>query len=310
MIVVFAGTPAFAVPSLRALVSGPHRVAAVYTRPDRPAGRRRRVVASPVKEVACALGLTVEQPESFRCRKVHERLAAYRPDLMVVAAYGLILPPEALAVPRAGCINVHASVLPRWRGAAPVQRAILAGDTQTGVTIMQMDTGVDTGGVLLSRVCDIRPEDTGGSLTERLARLGAGALDEALDRLAGGRLEPRPQDDSAATVAPKIGKSESLIDWSRDARYLERMVRAFLPSPVAYTWCHGERLRILGAEALGGEGAAAPGTIVRAEGDGIDVQAGSGRLRLLELQRPGRRAMSAAQFLHGRALAPGLRLGG
>ena len=318
MVVVFAGTPEFAVPALEALATGPHRIAAVYTRPDRPAGRGRRLAASAVKAAATGLGLPVEQPESLRPRAARERLAGYRPDLIVTAAYGLILPPEVLDVPAAGCINVHASLLPRWRGAAPVQHALLAGDAETGTTIMQMDAGVDTGGILLARACPVRPDDTARSLTGRLARIGAEALGEAMAGIAAGRLAPRPQDPAAATPAPRIRKADALMDWSRSARELERRVRAFDPWPAAFTFAGGEPLRILRAEAdadadPGPHSPApppAPGTVVRiTAGGGIEVQTGAGRLRVLRVQRAGKRPMDAHELLNGRNIAPGQRLG-
>lgn len=321
MIVVFAGTPEFAVPSLRALAAGPHRIAAVYTRPDRPAGRGRRLAGSAVKAAAAELGLPVEQPESLRTGSARERLAGYRPDLVVTAAYGLILPPEVLGVPAAGCVNVHASLLPRWRGAAPVQHALLAGDPETGATIMQMDAGVDTGGILLARACPVRPDDTARSLTGRLARIGAEALGEAMAGIAAGWLAPRPQDPSAATLAPRIRKADARMDWSRRARDLERMVRAFDPWPVAFTYADGEPLRILQAEAEAETDAdpetapdrnpppPPPGTVVRAAAGGLEVQTGAGRLRVLRVQRAGKRPMSARELLNGRSIAPGQRLG-
>ncbi len=314
MVVVFAGTSEFAVPSLRALAAGPHRVAAVWTRPDRPAGRGRRMAASPVKSAALELGLALEQPAGLRGADARARLAAYRPDVVAVAAYGLLLPPDVLALPAAGCINVHASLLPRWRGAAPVQRALLAGDTETGVSIMQMDAGLDTGPVLLARSLPIAPGDNAGALTTRLARLGAQALGEALEGIERDALAPRPQDDAAATLAPRVRKEEAVIDWRQDAPRLERMVRAFDPWPVACTFAGGDRLRVLGAEALPGgrppPDAPPPGTVLAAGADGgIEVQTGGGRLRLLRLQRPGGRAMGAREFLNGRLLAPGQRLG-
>ena len=313
MVVVFAGTPEFAVPSLRVLAAGPHRIAAVYTRPDRPAGRGRRMAHGAVKAAAIELGLPVEQPESLHTPAARERLAGHRPDLVVTAAYGLILPPEVLGIPAAGCINVHASLLPRWRGAAPVQHALLAGDAETGATIMQMDAGVDTGGILLARACPVRPVDTARSLTGRLARIGAEALGEAMAGIAAGRLAPRPQDPSAATPAPRIRKADALMDWSRDARDLERMVRAFDPWPAAFTFAGEEPLRILRAEADPDADPdphpPAPGTVVRTSPEGIEVQAGAGRLRVLRVQRAGRRPMDAREFLNGRSLAPGQRLG-
>ena len=312
MVIVFAGTPEFAVPSLRMLAAGPHRVAAVCTRPDRPAGRGRRMSQSAVKAAATELGLPVEQPENLRDPRAGGRLAAYRPDLVVVAAYGLILPPRILAMPPAGCINVHASLLPRWRGAAPVQHALLAGDDETGATIMRMDAGIDTGDIVLARRCPITPHDTAGTLTERLAHLGADALRDAIAGLADGRLVPRPQDESSATPAPRLGKSDARMDWSRDARHLERMVRAFDPWPIAFTFAGTEPLRILAAEALAAPAPARhlPGTVIRCDAQGIEVQTGAGRLRVLRLQRPGKRPMNAREFLNGHRLAPGERLGG
>ena len=312
MVIVFAGTPEFAVPSLRMLADGPHRIAAVYTRADRPTGRGRRLAASPVKAAALGFGLPVEQPESLRGPAARDRLAAYRPQLVVTAAYGLILPPEILAVPPAGCINVHASLLPRWRGAAPVQHALLAGDAETGATIMQMDAGVDTGGILLARRCPVRPDDTAASLTARLARVGAETLGETMAGLAAGRVAPRPQDESEATLAPRIRKADALLDWMCDARDLERRVRAFDPWPTAFTFAGREPLRILRAEALTDPEPPhrpAPGTVVRAGASGIEVQTGAGKLRVLRLQRAGKRPMDAREFLNGHRLGPGQRLG-
>jgi len=270
------------------------------------------VSPSPVKATATALGLPIEQPGTLRDPEVCRRLAGYRPDLIVVVAYGLILPREVLAMPTAGCINVHASLLPRWRGAAPVQHALLAGDTETGTTVMRMDAGIDTGDILLARRCPITAKDTAGALTERLARIGAEALRDAIAGLEEGRLVPRPQDATAATSAPRLQRDDALIDWSRDARHLERMVRAFDPWPVAFTRTGEEPLRVLRAEALESE-APAPvpaGTVVRSGAAGIDVQTGRGLLRMLRLQRPGKRPQGAAEFLNGRRLDPGHRFGG
>ena len=270
------------------------------------------MTASPVKSVAVDLGIPVEQPRSLRDPAERGRLSGYSPDLLVVAAYGLVLPPDILAVPRAGCINVHASLLPRWRGASPVQHAILAGDPESGATIMQMDAGIDTGDILLARSCPLTPEDTAGSLTERLARIGSEALRDAIAGLVEGRLVARAQDESAATSAPRIRRSDALIDWNRDARELERAVRAFDPWPVAFTFSDDEPIRILEAQACkeAKPGGPPPGSVIRADARGIDVQAGRGRLRVLRLQRPGRRPTSAREFLNGRPLAVGHRLGG
>ena len=274
------------------------------------------MAASPVKTTALELGLPVEQPESLRAPAARDRLAAHRPEIVVTAAYGLILPPEVLAIPPFGCINVHASLLPRWRGAAPVQHALLAGDSETGATIMRMDDGIDTGDILLARACPIRRDDTARSLTDRLARIGAEALGEAMAGLATGHITPRPQDDSAATLAPRIRKTDALLDWSGDAQGLERRVRAFDPWPAAFTFLGEEPLRILRAEAVaepdshpGHPEPPPPGTVVRTGMTGIEVQAGTGRLRVLRLQRPGKQPMDAREFLNGRRLDPGNRLG-
>jgi len=275
------------------------------------------MAASPIKTAALELGLPVEQPESLRTPAARDHLAAHRPEIIVTAAYGLVLPPAVLAIPPAGCINVHASLLPRWRGAAPVQHALLAGDSETGATITQMDEGIDTGAILLSRACPIHPDDTAGALTDRLARIGADALGEAMARLTAGRITPRPQDASAATLAPRIRKADALLDWSDDARGLERQVRAFDPWPTAFTFAGREALRILRAEAVmepepnpeDHPALPPPGTVVRVETTGIEVQAGAGRLRVLRLQRPGKQPMNAGEFLNGRRLDPGARLG-
>ncbi len=305
---VFAGTPDFAVPALEALAGAPGvELVAVYTQPDRPAGRGRRPAPSPVKRAAAALGVPVRQPESLRGPDAVAALAALTPDLMVVVAYGLILPPAVLAIPRLGCVNLHASLLPRWRGAAPIQWAILAGDPETGVCLMQMDEGLDTGPVLACARTSIGARETAGELHDRLAALGAGLLAERLPALAAGTLRARPQDPARATYAPKIAKTDAELDWSRPAAELDRRVRAFNPRPVAWTRLEGEPLRIWRAEPVAGEAGAAPGTVVRVDGP-PEVATGAGRLRLLEVQPAGGRRMEAAAFARGRALA-GRRLG-
>jgi methionyl-tRNA formyltransferase len=298
--IVFAGTPEFSVPVLQALLSSPHRVVAVYTQPDRPAGRGRQLTASPVKRVALEHGLAVEQPSTLKDQAAVERLASYGADLMVVVGYGLLLPSAVLAAPRLGCINVHASLLPRWRGAAPIQRAILAGDPETGVTIMQMDAGLDTGPMLLKRTTPITREDTSATLHERLATLGAQALLDALSELE--RLVPQPQPEEGVTYATKIRKEEARIDWTRPAVELERMVSAFNPWPVAETTWRGQQLRIWEATATEREHSAAPGTVLQCSQDGIEVATGAGTLTLKRLQLAGRTAMSAAQFLNAHRL--------
>jgi len=312
MKLAFAGTPEFAAVMLDALVRSRHRVEAVFTRRDARAGRGKRVTESPVKRCAVAAGIDVHQPRSMRTEEAAAPLAALAPDALVVAAYGFLLPASILAIPRLGCTNVHASVLPRWRGAAPVHHAILAGDRQTGVSIMQMDTGLDTGPILATRTCTIAPNDTAGSLTDRLAGLGAAALVDTLDALETGTVEARPQDDASATIAPRLSKSQAAVDWARPATEIVRMVRAFDPWPVAHTRVAGDSgpaFRIWRAEPGSGDSTKAPGTVLSCSESALVVAAACGAVRITELQPPGARRMSAAEFLRGRRLAPGTRLG-
>lgn len=298
---VFAGTPDFAVPSLRACLASGAEIVAVYTQPDRPAGRGRKLAASPVKQAALDAGIAVEQPETLRDKAARERLAAYAPDLMIVVAYGLILPKSVLALPRLGCWNVHASLLPRWRGAAPIQRAILAGDAETGVDLMQMEAGLDTGPVLLRARTPIAADDTGGSLHDRLAALGAGTLADGLARvLRGDALAPRAQADEGVSYAHKLDKAEAKLDWTLPARALARKVRAFDPWPVAEAEIHGERLRIWSAEAVAGAVDAAPGSIVATSREAIDIATGDGVLRIHELQRDGGKRVAVRDWLNAR----------
>jgi methionyl-tRNA formyltransferase len=336
----FAGTPDFSVPALEALLRAGHSVVGVLTQPDRPKGRGRQIASSPVKTAAIAHGIAVSQPLTLKDESGRADLAAWRPDVLVVVAYGLILPPAVLAIPRLGCLNIHASLLPRWRGAAPIQRAILAGDALTGVTIMLMDAGLDTGPMLLKKEARIGAEETGGSLHDRLAALGGSAVLEALDGYAAGTLRPVPQPAEGVTYAAKIEKVEALIDWKRSALETERQVRGFNPWPVAETRLDGEQLRVFEARAEdeGGmpprEGASSPargdggtssgedagaaddtcsiaddaGTIVAVREDALVVQCGRGRLALRQLQRPGRRVVAAADFARGVQLT-GRRLG-
>ena len=300
MRIVFAGTPEFAVPSLRAAAAR-GEVVAVYTQPDRPAGRGRALAASPVKREAVARGIPVFQPQTLRDAAAREQLRALQPDLMVVVAYGLILPRAVLEIPRFGCWNVHASLLPRWRGAAPIQRAIQAGDAQTGVCLMRMEAGLDTGPVLLERRTPIGAEETGGQLHDRLAELGAQVLADGLGLLrAGIRPVPRPQPEEGVTYAHKLDKAEARLDWSRPAAELARTVRAFHPWPVAEARVAGERLRIHAATALDLDHAAAPGTLLGASREGIDIACGQGVLRLRTVQRDGGRAITAADWLNAR----------
>ena len=305
MRIVFAGTPEFAVPTLRTLMAGSHQVVAVYTQPDRPAGRGRQLRASPVKALALAQGVNVEQPLTLKSPEAQAVLAAYAPDLLVVVAYGLILPQAVLDLPRQGCINVHASLLPRWRGAAPIQRAILTGDAETGVTLMRMEAGLDTGPMLAKAVCPIGPMDTAADLHDRLAALGGELVAAHLERLLTTAPAGEVQAEAQATYAPKLEKAEAGMDWRRPARELLRQVNAFNPWPVAQTGFRGQVLRIWRAELVPGEGP--PGTVMDAGRDGIDVACGQDRLRLLEIQLPGGRRVSAADFSNSHAVL-GVRL--
>ncbi len=297
--VVFAGTPDFSVPCLEACRASGAEVVAVYTQPDRPAGRGRKLTPSPVKQAAEAAGIPVEQPESLKSAEAQATLASYAPDLMVVVAYGLILPRKVLAIPRLGCWNVHASLLPRWRGAAPIQRAILAGDAESGVDLMQMEAGLDTGPVLLERRTPITREDTGGSLHDRLSALGADVLGEGLARvMAGEVLASRPQPEQGVTYAHKLDKAEARLDFQRPAIELERQVRAFDPWPVAEGELQGELLRVWAARAIEGRAGAVPGTVIGMDRDGIDVACGEGALRITALQRAGGKRITAADYLN------------
>jgi len=305
--IVYAGTPDFAVPALDALRAAGHDVVAVYTQPDRPAGRGQSVTASPIRQRAAELGLPVEQPVTLRSEEAVARLRSYAADLMVVAAYGLILPPAVLEAPRLGCWNIHASLLPRWRGAAPIQRAILAGDAGTGITIMQMDAGLDTGPMLLVRPLPIGAREDAGALHDRLAALGAEAIVSAIDEWQAGRRVPVPQPSDGATYAPKIRKEEARIDWTAPAPAVDRLVRAFNPWPVAETRWQDRQLRVWAAEPVAAAPGAEPGQVLEASGGRIVVAAGEGALNLTRVQLAGRRAMTAAEFLNAHVLA-GARL--
>ena len=298
MRIVFAGTPDFSVPVLQALLDSRHSLAGVYSQPDRPAGRGRKLTPGPVKQLALQHAVPVFQPDSLKHAETQRELAELKPDLMVVVAYGLILPQAVLDLPGLGCVNLHASLLPRWRGAAPVQRAILAGDHETGVCLMQMEAGLDSGPVLAEARTNISSDDTGGTLHDRLSQLAAEILATHLDDLEQGKLEPRVQDEALVTYASKLDKSEAAIDWQQDAACLERQVRAFNPWPVAQTRYADKALRIWEATAIDGSGTA--GQVVATGKQGIDVACGSGCLRLLEIQMPGAKRLSAADFLNAR----------
>lgn len=306
--IIFAGTPEFAASSLQALLDSEHDVLAVYTQPDRPAGRGRKLTASPVKALAQAHDLPVLQPVSLRDDAAQQTLADFQADVLVVVAYGLILPEPVLAAPRLGCVNVHASLLPRWRGAAPIQRAILSGDEQTGVTIMQMDAGLDTGDMLRKVTCPIVDTETAQSLHDKLAALGAGALCDTLGMLAAGMAVPEKQNDADSTYAEKLQKSEAEIDWTQSAQVLSRTVRAFNPWPVAFTRFGDKNLRIWFAQALNTKTDKTPGSVLAESREGIDVATGDGVLRVLQLQLPGGKALDAGQFLNAHSLL-GVRLG-
>ncbi len=293
--IVFAGTPDFARASLSALVAADHAPAAVLTQPDRPAGRGKRLTPSPVKRYASEHDIEVLQPPTLRDDDIVARLAALEPDLLVVAAYGLLLPQRVLDIPRAGCLNVHASLLPRWRGAAPIQAAILAGDAESGVCLMQMTAGLDCGPVFAREATPIGAGETAGELHDRLAGLGAGLLVRELDAILAGRIDPVPQDEALATHAPKIGRADAALDWHLPAVTLERRVRAFNPVPGAWFMLDGEAIKCWRARVVEAPGAAA-GSVLVADRDGIVVACAEDALRLTRLQRPGRRPVSGGEF--------------
>ena len=304
MNLIFAGTPPFAAAALSALCAAGHRIAMVLTQPDRPAGRGMKMVASAVAEEATQRGLPLRQPKSLKDAAVAEQLREVNADAMVVAAYGLILPAAVLALPRFGCFNIHGSILPRWRGAAPVQRAIEAGDTETGVTIMQMDEGLDTGPVLLEKRIAITPDETTGSLFQKLTPLGAATIVEALELLP--TLNPQPQPANGATYAKKIEKSEAVIRWSESAMAIERRLRAFDPSPGCETMFNGEPLKIWRAQVVGGRSSVEPGSVIVADKNTMTVQCGNGAITLTVVQKHGGKRMPIADFLRGTTIPHGV----
>ena len=299
--IIFAGTPDFASSALLALIESEHEVVAVYTQPDRPAGRGRKLRASPVKAVALKHDIPVLQPEKLRDTETHDVLRAFNADVIIVAAYGLILPQIVLDIPRLGCLNIHASLLPRWRGAAPIQRAIAAGDKESGITIMQMNAGLDTGDILLLSSCPINDSDSGGDLHDRLAEMGAKAILEVLKDLDGDKIKPIKQDDALAIYAHKLDKNEAIINWQDSAENIERLIRAFNPWPVAFTYINDKTLRIWQAQALPDNSELEAGTIISTNKKGIDISCGEGTLRLLKLQPSGSKAMDVASFMNGHA---------
>ena len=312
MRIIFAGTPPFAAAALDALADAGHTIALVLTQPDRPAGRGMKLAPSAVKGAASARGLPVFQPDSLKSAAVQATLRDADADVMVVAAYGLILPQPVLVLPRFGCLNIHASLLPRWRGAAPIQRAILAGDAETGITIMQMDAGLDTGAMLSKTAVPIRETDTAGSLHDVLAKAGAEAIVAALTNYP--QLKPQPQNDREATYAAKLSKEEARLDWRQPADILARAVRAYNPVPGAWTLLHGVPLKIWSAHPVGHAGETderprAPGVLLRADADQLAIACGNGALALREIQLAGSKRMDVTAFLAGRVLPPGTQFG-
>jgi len=302
MRIIFAGTPEFAAKTLKALLTTEHQICAVYTQPDRPSGRGRKLTASPVKQLAQSHQIPVEQPTNFKDEESYSTLASYQADLMIVVAYGLILPQRILDIPTKGCINIHASLLPRWRGAAPIQRAIYAGDKETGVCIMKMEAGLDTGPVLTHARCSILPEDTAQTLHDRLASLGGEILLASLTEIEHGKAIASHQDDSLANYAEKIHKSEATIDWSKPAETIARQIQAFNPWPVAQTTWQGKTFRIWLATAVPMAIDSPIGTIIAINKGSIDVATGEGMLRLQQVQIPGKRAMPLNKYLQREVL--------
>ena len=296
--IIYAGTPDFAVPGLAALLASGYHVIAVYTQPDRPAGRGRKVKPGPVKQLALEHNIPVYQPSNLRNQEDQEQLAELKPDLMVVAAYGLILPKTVLDTPRLGCINIHASLLPRWRGASPIQQAVLAGDLKSGITIMQMDVGLDTGDMLLKASCAIEPTDSAAALHDKLAALGAPLLLTTIEQLASGSVTPVKQDDDLSTYAPKILKQDACINWNQNATQISRQVRAYNNWPISYTQLGDERVRIWGALPVDRQSESAPGTVISCTPEGIRVACGTGVLNLQKIQFTGGKALSAQDILN------------
>lgn len=296
--IIFAGTPDLALPTLQALIDSKHEVVAVYTQPDRPAGRGRELTESPIKKLAQQNHIPVLQPTTLRDPDVQKQFQHFHADLMVVLGYGMLVPKEILAMPKFGCINVHVSLLPRWRGASPIQQAIMAGDKQSGVTIMQMNEGLDTGDCWSQAICQISPEETSGSLHDQLAQLGAKLLLETLPDIISGKKSPTPQDNTKATYAPKIQKKEAEIHWQKSAEELDRFIRGLNPIPIAYTIFEKQPLRIFKAQSITESHSAKPGTVLRISEKGLDVATKKNVLRILQLQMPGKKPQNIADFFN------------
>lgn len=307
MRLIFAGTPDFAAHHLQTLIDSAHDIVGVYTQPDRPAGRGKKLVASPVKQLAEIHQLPVFQPSSLKGDEEQRQLAQLNADVMVVVAYGLLLPQPVLDAPRLGCINVHASLLPRWRGAAPIQRAIAAGDSETGITIMQMDIGLDTGDMLVKTHCPIDADETGGSLHDKLLQQGGPALLKALSQIEKQTLQPEKQNDALANYASKLSKQEAAIDWSLSASSLYNQIRAFTPFPIAHFSLGSDRVRVWQSELDASEHNCEPGTILKADNDGLLVACSEGAIRLTQLQLPGKKSLPIKDILngHGDRFSPG-----
>ncbi|MDU4356777.1 methionyl-tRNA formyltransferase [Phytobacter diazotrophicus] len=308
--IIFAGTPDFAARHLDALLSSEHQIVGVFTQPDRPAGRGKKLMPSPVKVLAEEKGIPVFQPVSLRPQENQQLVAGLQADVMVVVAYGLILPKAVLEMPRLGCLNVHGSLLPRWRGAAPIQRSLWAGDTETGVTIMQMDVGLDTGDMLYKLSCPITAEDTSATLYDKLAQLGPQGLLATLTQIATGTATPEIQDETQVTYAEKLSKEEALLDWSLPAEQLERCIRAFNPWPMSYFVIEDQPVKVWKASVINSQAKAEPGTIIEANKQGIQVATAEGILNLESLQPAGKKAMNAQDLLNSRRewFTPGNRL--
>lgn len=309
MMVIFMGTPSFAVPTLRAIHESGHKLIGVVTQPDRPRGRGRKLGISPVKELAMALGLPVIQPQTTKDKALIGEIRRMSPDLIVVAAYGRILTRDLLDIPPLGCINVHASLLPKYRGPAPIQWAIVNGERKTGVTIMKMDEGMDTGDILMVQEVEIGDEDTAQSLHDRLARVGAGLIVKAIDGLERGTLQSIPQDHGQASYAPPLGKEDGLIDWTLEARAILNRIRGFNPWPGAFTYFKGSRLKIFGGEVINEEARGMPGTVVQSGPKGVKVTTGKGSLLIREVQLEGRKRMTMGEFIMGNEIRSGTKMG-